>query len=145
MKSTIERLHRLLQLPPSERVILAQAWGLFLLVDIALRLLPLKHLLALCQRTPLGRREDSLVPSPSLPRLVWLVEVAGRYAPVNTTCLKKALILSWLLERRGIQTELQIGVARRDGTLIAHAWLERKGQVILGPPGSDGYEPLLSA
>ncbi len=86
-----------------------------------------------------------MAPPPSLARAFWLVEVAGRYSPVNATCLKKAIVLSWLLRKRGMVTTLRIGVARRDGTLIAHAWLEQGGQVILGHPECDGYERLFSA
>ncbi len=134
------------RLPSGERYILAQAWGLFLFVDLALRILPFKRILAFCQPLPPGRRNGSTAErSPSASRVVWLVEIAGRYAPVNATCLKKALILSWLLERRGIQTELRIGVARRDGTLIAHAWLDCDGRVIFGHEENEQYKLLLHA
>jgi hypothetical protein len=77
-----------------------------------------------------------------VPRLVRLVEVAGRYAPVEATCLKKALVLAWLLGRRGIATALRIGVARREEELMAHAWLEPERQTVLGLPRGDRYEPL---
>ena len=143
MKFVIERLQRIFRLSPSEWVILAQAWGFVLLVDLALRILPFKRLPALFQRRSLKTRAHGASAQPSVvPRLVRLVEVAGRYAPVEATCLKKALVLSWLLGRRGIATALRIGVARREGELMAHAWLEPERQVVLGLPGGDGYEPL---
>jgi hypothetical protein len=47
-----------------------------------------------------------------------------------------------LLERRGIPTILRIGASRQAGTLKAHAWLERNGQVILGLQECDGFVPL---
>lgn len=144
MKLTIERLRKVLGLPPAERAILGQAWALFLLVELALRILPFKHLLALSHRMgPLGRRE----PIFELPvtRVVWLVEVASQHAPVNATCLKKALVLSWLLGRRGIPRELRIGVTRDNGSLKAHAWLLSDGQTILGHEEIERHEPLLRA
>ena len=133
------------RLPRDERVTLAQAWGLFLLVELALRILPLPRLLALSDRVARKPTVEPALPwVPPLARLAWLVDVAGRYAPAGATCLKRSLVLSWLLARRGIATTLRIGVARRDGGIEAHAWLERDGQVIQSLPGRDGYEPLVS-
>ncbi len=143
MKLAIERLRKVFQLSPDERLILGQAWGLFLLVELALLILPFTRLLTLSDKLFSKRKgEPALGLIPSVPRLAWLVEVAGRYAPVAATCLKKALVLSWLLRKRGIQTELRIGVARHDGSLKAHAWLDYDGQVIIGLPRSDRYELL---
>lgn len=141
----MERIHKFFQLPPNERFILAQAWGLFLLVDLALRILSFQYLLNLSKKIVPRRKDDSaLALVPSVMRLSWLVEVAGRYAPVKATCLKRALVLSWLLGRRGTQTELRMGVARHDGSLKAHAWLNLDGQVILGHHEGEHYEPLLT-
>ena len=144
MKLTTGRFRRLFQLSASERVVLVQAWGLFLLVELALRILPFTRLLSLSRTVFLKQKsEPALGLVLSVPRLAWLVEVAGRYTPVTATCLKKALILSWLLARRGTQAEVQIGVAHHDGRLKAHAWLDYDGQVIFGHQEFERYEPLL--
>ena len=146
MKLAVERLNKVFQLPPGERVILGQAWALFLLAELALRILPFRRLLALSDKVFLkGRGEPALELLPSAARLAWLVEVAGRYTPMRATCLKKALVLSWLLGRTGTQTELQIGIARYEGTFKAHAWLNYGGQVILGHQQIERYETLLRA
>lgn len=143
MKLAIERLRKVLRLAPRERVILGQAWGLFLLVELALRILPFKYFLALSHRMRPQRLDAPTCGLPSsVSRLVWLVEVAGRYAPVNATCLKKALVLSWLLGRRGIRTELRIGVARDNGRITSHAWLVYDGQTVLGHEESGRHEPV---
>ena len=143
----MDRLRKVFQLPRRERLILAQAWGLFLLADLALRAPPFTHLLALSRKARVKRLDEpALARPPAMPRLVWLVEVAGRHSPVNATCLKKALVLSWLLRRRGIPTELRIGVARQEGGLVkAHAWLDCDGQAVLGHEEMERYEPLLHA
>lgn len=141
----MERVHKFFQLPPGERLILAQAWGLFLIVDLALRILPFTRLLSLSQKIALkGKDDPALALCLPVSRLSWLVEVAGRYTPLTATCLKKALVLSWLLGRRGAQTALRIGVARHEGRLKAHAWLDHDGQVILGHHEGEHYEPLLT-
>lgn len=146
MKFLVERLQKVFGLPPGERFILAEAWVLFFAVELALRLLPFTRLLAICHRRAVKAGEDAkVVGSRSVARLAWLVEVAGRHVPLNATCLKQALVLAWILGRRGVPTELRIGVARRPGALAAHAWLEREGRVIFGSAATGGYEPLYPA
>ncbi|MBI4638607.1 MAG: lasso peptide biosynthesis B2 protein [Candidatus Rokubacteria bacterium] len=135
------RLARLLRLSREERVVLVEAWALFLLLEFLLRLLSFTGVLALARRHP---RLPPRPSAPSVARLVWLVEVAGRYATPTPTCLKHALVLSWLLRRRGVVTTLRIGVARRGSELGAHAWLEQGGEVVFGDAQRDGYEPLLA-
>ncbi len=143
MKFILERFRKFSRLPSGERLALVQAWEFFLLAELCLWILPFKHLMILPNKLFSKRCGGSPRElASSIARMAWLVEVAARYAPVNVTCLKKALVLSWLLGRRGIATTLRIGVARREGDLTAHAWLELNGQVILGLPGSNRYAPL---
>lgn len=140
----IRAASRFLRLSRTERAVLVQAWVLFVVAEFALRCLPFGRLSRL-GRAPAANADDrTRAVTPAVARLVWLVEVASRYTVVDPTCLKKALVLSWLLGRRGIATTLRIGVARRDGRLAAHAWLECAGEVILGFPGGEGYERFLA-
>lgn len=130
-------------LSSKEKCILAQAWVLFPLTDLALRTIRFRYLLRLTQKIcETGREKAGPELTPSLERLVWLVEIAGRHSIVNSTCLKQALVLSWILGRRGHTTSLHIGVARSADTLAAHAWLERRGQVVFGHT-EVRYEPLI--
>jgi len=76
-------------------------------------------------------------------RWAWLVDVAGRYSPIRSTCLKQALVLSFLLGRQGMITRLRFGVSRRSGSFKAHAWLEQQDEIIVDLHGNGGYEPLL--
>jgi len=121
--------------------VLVQAWGLFVVVDLLLRLVSFNRLLLLTQFG--GHAEPSDEPPASLDRLVWLVDVAARYAPVRPTCLTRALVLCRILGRRGLVPELRIGVAHRDGGLAAHAWVERNGQPLADPAAPGEYEPLM--
>lgn len=139
----MERLHKFFRLPRRERLVLVQAWALLLLMEPALRVLPFQQLRALCNQAGRKKPGTSSAPVPSVSRLAWLVEVAGRLTPGTATCLKKALVLSWLLGRHGIASTLQIGVARHGDALTAHAWLEQQGQVIFGLPECEGYQPLV--
>jgi hypothetical protein len=125
-----------------ERRVLAEAWFLFVIMDLALRLMPFKALLRCLNLCRHHEETNKHALHPSLPRLIWLVQSAGRTVPVSVTCLKQALVLSWLLGRRGLPTTIQIGVSSRGGTFTAHAWLERQGEVIFGLSVGDQYRPL---
>lgn len=142
----MRRFRKILQLSPSDWHFLGQAWLLFLFVEIGLHLLPFKSLLKLYRAGRLKKRpSSSRTHTVSVPRLAWLVNIAGRYHLVRGTCLKQALVLSWLLERRGLSTLLRIGVSRHAGALKAHAWLEQDGRIILGLHVHEQYEPLFEA
>ena len=140
----MERLRKACQLSARDWMVLGQAWVLFLVIDLGLHLLSFRSLLTFCRwcarRGQWGSGLISL--SISIERFAWLTAIAGRYSPVRATCLKQALVLSVLLERRGIATRLRIGVSRQAEGLAAHAWLEQNGLIILGLQERDGYEPL---
>lgn len=60
--------------------------------------------------------------------------------PRDPRCLRKSLVLSALLARRGIGATLVIGV--RPDPFAAHAWVERDGRPLL-PPAPPPFERLL--
>jgi len=43
------------------------------------------------------------------------------------------LVLRHILQRRGLASEIVIGVQKQDdGSIKAHAWVERNGKVLIG-------------
>ena len=48
----------------------------------------------------------------------------------NPSCLEASLMLTFILNRRGIPTEFCLGVSQSDGNLTAHAWLTFRGEVL---------------
>ena len=133
------RLHRLLRLTPAEADLLASAW--LALARARARL----WLHRTADLEPPGVRGDPPRPEQS----EWLVRSvavavarAARLVPA-ATCLAQALAARDLLARRGVGTDLRLGVARGEGGhVIAHAWLEHRGQVVLGG-GDRSYHRLL--
>jgi hypothetical protein len=59
-----------------------------------------------------------------------VVSIAAGRGPVRATCLRRSLLLWWLLRRDGIETSLRVGVHRDGGSLHAHAWVEYQGRPI---------------
>ena len=81
----------------------------------------------------------------SLPveRIIWAVRTAAPYIP-RATCLTQALAAKYQLERLGHRAQLHIGVAKRDGRVLAHAWLDCDGATMLGGEVASRYAPLLA-
>lgn len=76
-------------------------------------------------------------------RIVHSVVSVSRFVP-HATCLTQALAASLLMRFSGQDCELKIGVTKDDASrLIAHAWLEKDGQIILGElPDQGRFVPL---
>jgi hypothetical protein len=70
--------------------------------------------------------------------VTWAASRVGARMLPERPCLTQALVAQFLLWRRGdTSTSLHIGVTKGDDSeLLAHAWLERGGRVIIGGTGS---------
>lgn len=135
------KLGKARQLSGAEWLLLGKVFALFPLVRLGVKLLAFKTLVS---RLPgeqsldgPGRGDDLTRPD----RIAYLVEVASRHHFLKPTCLEKALVLSGMLRRRGLEADLRIGTTKKDGRFEAHAWVEHRGQVLLGGP-VEGYSPL---
>ena len=60
-----------------------------------------------------------------------MVSVAANNGPYRANCLKQSLATWWLLQRRGIVTDLNIGVNKKAGDFNAHAWVEFMGKTLV--------------
>jgi hypothetical protein len=107
----MERLHKYLCLPATDRRLLVKSALLLWVVRLGLCLLPfqtLRGLLVGMARRPFGSKETEPA---SVDRIIWAVAVASPYVP-EATCLIQALVTQVLLRRRGHAASLHIGVAR---------------------------------
>jgi hypothetical protein len=59
-----------------------------------------------------------------------------RVLPTDSRCLMRSLVLTAVLVRRGIESQLVIGVRTAADEFAAHAWVEYDGKPLL-PPGED--------
>jgi hypothetical protein len=130
------RIRVVAALSPADWTTLAEAWLRLLWVDLALRFLPY----AWCRRAlrrGLGPAVEVGGSAERAARVVRLVDVAARHHVRAMTCLRRALVLQRMLERRGIAAVLRVG-ARRDEGFLAHAWVEVDGRPVGEPGGPDG-------
>ena len=88
-------------------------------------------------------RNGETDPRPSAPSDLFTATRLGRavhrflgHMPYDSQCLVRSLVLTLLLERRGIPSRIVIGV-RPGQRFMAHAWVEAGGVPML-PPGDAG-------
>lgn len=112
---------------------LAVAGGTVVTTAALLRLLPFRRVRGLMEGQGAAPAPPRLSPDDER-RLLWAVTAVSQRLLPSRPCLPQALAGQFLLRRRGARpVQLQIGVARNeDGSIEAHAWLEREGQVLLG-------------
>lgn len=118
------------RLSSRERSLLLKALVLLPLVTLVLQLGGLKRTQAVLMRLP---QPNLLVPTnaqvPLIISTVQMVQIAAQYSPWWTNCLKKSLVLWYLLRHQGVASQLQIGV-RLEAGFQSHAWVEYQGRVI---------------
>jgi hypothetical protein len=100
--------------------VLAEAAVLAVLVEARLRLQPLSRVVAPAQG-PGGR--PSRWPVAPAGRLAQLAAWPYKVLPLPSSCLRRSLLLAWLLRRRGFDASVRFGVRRRPSGIEAHAWV----------------------
>ncbi|MEH1906499.1 lasso peptide biosynthesis B2 protein [Nostoc sp.] len=131
LKSLIEKGRIWIKLSNKERSLFLQALVLLPLVALLLRLCGLQRTqAALMLWTESTSSEPSKVQVPLIKATAQMVQSAARYSKLWTNCLKKSLVLWYLLRCQGIAAQLQIGVRLEQGQFLAHAWVEYQGFVV---------------
>jgi hypothetical protein len=130
-------------LPAADQWLFIKALVVVTVVRLRLALLPFRPGVG---HAPARVVAPTTQPSPE--RIAWAVDRAGRYTG-NATCLVRALAAQGILGRHGFCSRVSIGVAagERQGKkseLIAHAWVEFGGRILLGGPDISRYTPLLT-
>jgi hypothetical protein len=136
LRLAIKRLHRFLGIPAEEKWLLIKALILVSGVSFALKILPFWITRRLTSDILTAKNR----PLFSANQLILAIETASRYVP-GATCLSKALAARILLAEYGYRSNLGIGVARNNGRLKAHAWLEDGDRILIGG-NLDNYKPL---
>ena len=130
------RLRRFNALPRPAKAILLRAALLFPLITVSLRLRGFRatqRWLQSCLGKPAVAPLSADAASAQIQMVSRMVLAAARHSFFAATCLERSLALWWLLERRGIASQLRIGVRKTGDKFEAHAWVEHEG-VAIGEP-----------
>lgn len=147
------RWHRWRRLSARQRRLTLQAWLLLPAAGAALRIVPLRHLLALLAlrvaaepepAEPAIRARETADDGDTLSRdIAEAIARAAAQPPGGSTCLSRALVGAVLLQRQRRPAELTLAVATPGEGLKAHAWLESNGAPISGFPVPPTWQPLV--
>ena len=127
-----------------DKVLLVRSLALVCVVRVGLWVLSYKTVQRLVD-TPLAEQTHAS------PRAAWAyqqrvvaaVEAVGRRLLGSKPCLTQALVARRMLRQGGIDAILRIGVTKDGRELLAHAWLEHDGRVVIGGGASPvRYKPL---
>lgn len=112
-----------------ERLALAEAVILLWIVGVALRVMPFRVLASRVLRDRAARG-----PAISPERLEDIVARASAWCWPAPGCLARALVLARLLAQSGHDARLVLGVAAREGSFAAHAWVDHAGRALDSAP-----------
>jgi hypothetical protein len=130
-------LRRWMNLPGAEKRLFVAALGWVVVFRVTLWMLPLRFVMRLSRRVSLPRSASAT--EDVIPLVHRAVRRAARFMP-RATCLTRSLSVHAMLGRRGIATQLRIGVAKDEaGRLLAHAWLERDGVKLVASESVEHY------
>lgn len=121
---------RALSWPERRTLLAAMAW--MPLFWLGLHGLGLHRFQAWLQRPRLLMRNDLSLHE--IMGMATAVNRAARLVRIPANCLTRSLLLGWLLRRRGVASQLRIGVKKDKGSLAAHAWVEYEGIPINDQP-----------
>lgn len=131
-------LLKFLQLATTDKLLILKSFFLVLAIRILLWLVPVKLLQSLFTWNLEENGDMSASDWAKIISIVRSVKAVSRFVP-RATCLTQALAASLLIRRSGQRSNLKIGVAKDDKSrLIAHAWLEKDGRIILGKHPDQG-------
>lgn len=121
------------------------AWWLTMMAG-ALRLIQFKRLAAwLDLRQVSAGQADSGSVRQEAGAVGWAVRAVAARTPWTSTCLAQALAGAQMLRRRGIGSELTLGVALTPDSQVrmeAHAWLRQGGIFLTGQGGHQRFTPI---
>jgi hypothetical protein len=123
------RLPRVDRLGAADWLLLGEALIVLGWASLAIRILPFRRVAASASRprAPAPRRG---VPAA---RIGWAVEAWGRRVPWKAVCFQRGLAAHVMLRRRGLNSILHYGVARKEAEgLSAHVWVSLDGTILLG-------------
>ena len=128
----MKRLYRVLLLPYRKKKLLAQSLFLVCLIRASLWIFPFRWLNKWLSRFDAFVRDDQPTNWIAINSVARSVRACSRYVP-SASCLTQALATRTLLRLRGQDSALKIGVEKdENGKLMAHAWIEVDGRIIIG-------------
>ncbi len=120
------RLRKFIKLPAADRWLLGLAVASIVKARLVVMFVPVRKILQPVATWAGAQPTDTA-------KISWAVETAGRIVPTGSNCLVRAIAGREMLSRRGIGSQIRLGVAKNSPDLLrAHAWLECGDRIVTG-------------
>jgi len=123
---------RFLGFTSKERYLLIEAFILLWTVRLGLWVFSFRNVESLSSINFVWNNDENI----SDEKIIWAITATNRFVP-RATCLIQAISARVLLSMHGYSSEFRLGVAHEGDHLVAHAWLEKEGRVLIGGPISN--------
>ena len=134
MNTFKKRYKQLLELSPSEIYVIFISLLLLPVVAILLKVKGFKQTQHIMSQFSKNAADSNLPKEFQLNKaqnITRMVSIAASFGAFRVKCLSKSLLSQWLLQRKGIISDLKIGTGKDvSASFNAHAWLEIQGVVI---------------
>jgi Transglutaminase-like superfamily len=121
------RLRKFIKLPTADRWLLTSAIISVIKARFTVTFVPVRKILMTVAPETDARSDTDLA------RISWAVETAGRIVPTGKNCLVRAIAGRAMLARRGISSQIRLGIAKNSPDILTgHAWLECRDRIITG-------------
>jgi hypothetical protein len=129
-------LRKFIELPATDRWLLVSAIVSLIKARIVVTFVPLRKILQ-----PVMLRTNATPPDSE--KISWAVETAGRIVPTGENCLVRAIAGREMLARRGVSSQIRLGIAKNSPDILkGHAWLECGDKIITGEGEHRNYVPM---
>ncbi len=115
------------ELSSQEKILFVQALFLLPVNVLGLRVFGFRRWQSVLEKLLAKRQPNSA--TATAPDIARVVNLASAQM-FRAVCLPRSMTLWWMLGRRGIASELRIGVRKEADIFTAHAWLECQGIVL---------------
>ena len=131
------RLSKFIKLPAPDRRLLVSAVVSLIRARFTVMFVPVRKILL---AAPQNAAESS---DTDAERISWAVETAARIVPTAKNCLVRAIAGREMLARRGVSSQIRLGVAKNSPDILsAHAWLECGGMIVTGEGEHRSYAAM---
>lgn len=134
-------LARIRRLSRAERRLIAEAVAMLAVAALMIALFPFRRVAAFARR-PEGAAPGQAEQQRLIGEVRWAVAAVARRVPWRAKCLEQGFAAQWMLRRRSVPAILHYGVARKDGALVAHAWVRAGSIDVVGCENSADFAEL---
>ncbi len=134
-----EKFKKFMALPYRKKLLFFEALMFQFIAGLILKLVPFRkipRLFALPSHSAL-RNFVATAPRLTSQEIKQAIIITGGLSPWKNKCLVQSLAARWMLNRRGIHSQLSLGVTiGHDKKIIAHAWLKVKNFEVVEKNGN---------